>query len=279
MKSSLDKTLSMLDVLGSEANYFKYKTTLEKTLPQSLSGEKDRYWMMYAKIAQQFISDPKISDKKSVLNCMFNAVKLGLSPDPIFGYIYFVPYKGVLTYQVGYKGMVRLSLNTGAITSVRTGIVYKKDTWHYHEDEYGQHYMHEPNFYQRPGTDNQELLVYSIFTSSTGKHDIHVMPSYHVDEIKKMVLARTPHSPWSNPVFEPEMRKKTCLRRHWKMQPMSVEIAGVIESEEANERGELKNIVHDELKDIIPESLEIPDSYIAEDDPLSVFDQPKQQSK
>ena len=46
--------------------------------------------------------------------------------------------------------------------------------------------------------------------------------------------------PWSNPMFEPEMRKKTVMRRHWKTEPMSVEIAKVIDYEESTERGEIK---------------------------------------
>jgi hypothetical protein len=47
------------------------------------------------------------------------------------------------------------------------------------------------------------------------------------------------------------MRKKTALRRHWKTQPMSPELADAIEQEEAAERGEIIQKPHAELKGII----------------------------
>jgi len=265
------KDVGLIDVLGTTDKLKRYRTTIENCLPAQMRSDAGRYWLVYAKIAQDLVANPAITDKMSVLTCMFNAVKLGLSPDPVFGHIYFIPYAGVLTYQIGYKGMVRLSLNTCDITSVRTGLVYEKDGWEYSEDEHGQHFRHVPNFSVEPGKDNPERLAYSIFQSKDGI-DIHVMPSYHIDKIKKMVLARTPKSPWANELFEPEMRKKTCLRRHWKLMPMSPEVARVMECEERLERGDVSGfkIAHPELEEVLPKSAITGDT--AEENPLSVFD-------
>lgn len=247
-----DKILSMIDVIGSKEKFQQYKSTVEKvyTGPEN----KDRYWMMYAKIAQEWINSPKINDKRQVLSCLFNAVKLGLNPDPVFGEIYFVPYKGVLTYQIGYKGMIKLSLNSGKVTNVRSGIVYEKDEWEYYEDEKGQHYKFKPNFLET--NRGRELFIYSIFADQNGVPNVHVMDSQHVDKIKAMVLARTPNSPWANALFEPEMRKKTCIRRHWKTEPKSVEIAQVMEYEEKIESGEVIKEQHTELEGIIDDLID-----------------------
>jgi recombination protein RecT len=205
---------------------------------------------------------------------MFNAVKLGLNPDPVFGEIYFIPYSGKLTYQIGYKGMIKLSMNSGYVTDVRSDRVFEKDTWEFYEDEKGQHYKFIPNF--AAGKDRgKELFVYSVFQKIDGTCSCHIMESYHVDEIKKLSLSRTPKSPWGNDLFEPEMRKKTCIRRHWKNQPKSVEIARAIESEESIERGEILKQQHPELEGIIDEFIDKNNGSQQDESVLPVFDQPR----
>lgn len=139
----LEKVLTLIDVAGSKEKYLQYKGVVEKMLPKSIDAS--RYSAMYMQIANNFINNQAVTDKKSVLTCLFNAPKLGLNPDPVFGHIYFIPYKGVLTYQIGYRGMVKLSENSGKVINVRAGLVYEKDNWHYHEDENGQHYHLEPS--------------------------------------------------------------------------------------------------------------------------------------
>ena len=247
---SESKILSMVDVLGSQKKYDNYKNVVEKTLPDGLKKESVRYWAMFTQMAQTFINDPKVTDKRSVLNCLFNAPKLGLNPDPIFGHIYFIPYAGKLTYQLGYKGMIALARRSGKVTNVRSGLVFEKDQWDYFEDEKGQHFIHRPDYKLEEKQRGKEICAYSIFDDENGIPHIHVMESYHIDKIKKLVLARTKNGPWSDPLFEPEMRKKTAIRRHWKTEPVSYEIAQEIEIEEAQERGEFIQKKHEELAEV-----------------------------
>jgi recombination protein RecT len=191
---------------------------------------------------------------------MFNAPKLGLNPDPAMGQIYFIPYGGKLTYQVGYKGYVQLLYNNGFRT--RANQVFEKDEWDYYENEKGQHYIFRPKLIEK--VRGKEICCYSVI--SDGEHEqIHVMDSFHIDEIKKIVLARMKESdtPWKNPLFEPEMRKKTCLRRHQKYEPVSSEMARVIEHEERDERGDVAIDEHPEL-----EGLEVPDNLMPKDEPI-----------
>jgi recombinational DNA repair protein RecT len=84
-----------------------------------------------------------------------------------------------------------------------------------------------------------EVWVYSCAETREGKVFIHLMESWHVDKIKKIALARTPNSPWANPIYEPEMRKKTAIRRHCKTLDVSPDLQIAIEHEESVERGEI----------------------------------------
>lgn len=230
-----NKILSLIDVAGSEQRWHRYKQSVEAVIPSQYKKDIKRYTEMYLKIAQSFLHNENVRDKKSILTCLYNAPALGLNPDPVFGHIYFIPYSGVLTYQIGYKGMIQLSYNTGKIRNVRSNLVYENDEFDYYEDETGQHFKHRPVF----GNRGKEICGYSIFEDSDGVPHFHIMESAHIDGIKKMVLGRMKNAktPWKDPLFEPEMRKKTVVRRHWKMEPMSSEIATTINNEEKVENG------------------------------------------
>jgi phage RecT family recombinase len=232
---------TLVDLAGSQERYNAYAKAVKTALPKTQRDDAARYWSIYSQMMQEFLQNDHITNKQSILSCMFNAPKLGLNPDKVFGHIWFVPYKGVLTYQVGYRGMIQLSLNTGKVRNVRAGLVREKDKWEYFEDEQGQHYRIEPQFMEKDR--GREIFGYSIFTDTQGNPNIHVMESAHIDDVKKIVKARMgenfAYCPWGNPVFEPEMRKKTVIRRHWKTEPMSAEIASVLETEEKTERGEV----------------------------------------
>lgn len=262
--------LNLVDLAGSQARYEAYVRSVKNALPKHQRGESQRYFSIYAQMAQTFLQDKNITNKQSILTCMFNAPKLGLNPDKVFGHIWFVPYKGVLTYQIGYRGMIQLSLNSGKVSNVRAGLVFEKDQWDYFEDEKGQHYIHRPAMREKDR--GKEICGYSIFEDANSIPHIHTMDSYHIDDIKKMVLARMggSSSPWSNALFEPEMRKKTVIRRHWKTEPMSAEIAEVIESEERNERGEVPSKEdQDKAMDFIIDNCDTPDPSSYEGKKLS----------
>lgn len=255
----MSNVLSLVDIAGSQENWIAYQKSIQTMLPGKDVKEARRYLYMYRQIMNKFMVDPKVTNKKSILTCMYNAPKFQLNPDPVFGHIWFVPYKGVLTYQLGYKGMIAMSLRSGKVINVRSSLVYQNDEWDYYEDETGQHYIHRPKFEKDRG---EEVCGYSIFTDKNSRPNIHVMETSHINEIKKLVLARMKNgSPWSNKLFEPEMRKKSVVRRHWKYEPMSIDIAEAIENEERNESGDaMSEEEHKNTLENIIENVDVADN-------------------
>lgn len=236
---SVQKIMSLVDLAGTKDRWNAYQKSVLNVMPLNFKRDSKRYFSIYAQMMKEFLTNPKITNKQSILTCMFNAPKLGLNPDKVFGHIWFIPYKGVLTYQIGYRGMIQLSFNSGKISQVYADLVYEKDEWDFYRNETGQHYLHRPKLTEKER--GREICGYSIFEDIGGTPHIHIMDTYHIDEIKKLVLARMKDSstPWKDHLFEPEMRKKTVIRRHWKTEPMSAEIAEAIETEEKNESGEV----------------------------------------
>jgi recombination protein RecT len=236
---------TLVDLAGSQERWTAYSNAVKNVLPKSQRKDSQRYWSIYAQKAQEFLYDENVTKKESILPCMFNAPKLGLNPDKVFGHLWFVPYKGVLQYQIGYRGMIRMAYNSGKVSNVRADLVYVGDEWDYYSNEKGQHYIHRSQIFPNEAAykTRKEIRGYSIITNIKGEPFIHVMDSFHIDDIKKLVKSRMGDNfnkcPWANPMFEPEMRKKSVTRRHLKYEPMSSEIANAIETEEKNERGEI----------------------------------------
>lgn len=250
--ADVNKACSLIDMVGSQDKFNRYQSAVKNTLPKGT--EFGRYWAMYVQIMQACYANTKVMKKETILPCLFNAAKYNLNPDPAFRQIFFIPYSGELTYQMGYMGMIQLAYNSGKVISIHTGLVYENDEQDFFMDEKGQHFLWRPNLKLAVTKKDRgrELFGFSCFTKKEGS-SYHIMESYHIDDIKKLVLARmgTSSTPWKNELFEPEMRKKTVLRRHCKTEPMSYEILKATDYEEGLERGEIKKENIPELAGIV----------------------------
>jgi len=65
-------------------------------------------------------------DPAALMKCAMNATALNLPLNKNLGYAYVIPYKGVPSFQIGYKGILQLAIRTGAYrfinaTEVREG--------------------------------------------------------------------------------------------------------------------------------------------------------------
>lgn len=53
-------------------------------------------------------------DPKQLMMCAMNATSLNLPLNKNLGYAYVIPYKGIPSFQIGYKGLIQLAIRTGA---------------------------------------------------------------------------------------------------------------------------------------------------------------------
>jgi recombination protein RecT len=53
-------------------------------------------------------------DPGALMKCAMNATALNLPLNPNLGYAYVIPYKGIPSFQIGYKGIIQLAIRTGA---------------------------------------------------------------------------------------------------------------------------------------------------------------------
>lgn len=52
-------------------------------------------------------------DPGALMKCAMNATSLNLPLNKNLGYAYVIPYKGVPSFQIGYKGLIQLAIRTG----------------------------------------------------------------------------------------------------------------------------------------------------------------------
>jgi recombination protein RecT len=247
------RIISMVDICGGKEGKNNFVAIIKRSLPVHIKSV-DNFAIMFENVVNSKLADPYITDKSSILPCVFQAVKFGLYPDPAMGQIYFVPYKNnatqktVLTYQLGYRGMIQLMYNSGKIINVQAYRVFDNDFFEQYIDENGHHFKFRPVYNHEKA---KEYIVCSFATMENGKCFANIMESDKVDEIKKVVLQRTPKSPWSNPLYEPEMRKKTVIRNHAKTLPCSIELQTAIVHEDLVERGDFKEIQEEILDSVM----------------------------
>ncbi len=155
-------------------------------------------------------------DKASLLGAVMQSAQLGLSPDPVLGEAWFVPFKGIVQFIPGYKGLVKLAWQSGQVSKIAARVVRAGDLFEY---EYGlkEKLIHKPT---APLT--AELShVYAVVKIKGGDVNFTVMTRQEVDAIKaRSPAARKGGSPWHTDYDA--MAMKTVLRRQCKTMPTSV---------------------------------------------------------
>lgn len=165
-------------------------------------------------------------DRQTFWGCVINAVQMDLEPGPL-GYAYLIPYKGVVTLQIGYRGMLELAMRSGLIDSVYAYPVYKGDKFKY---ALGAHpdLQHIPDLDSDP-TDNDIIAFYAVaHVKGSNIPRVEVMSKKQVDAIKNRAQAKS--GPWVTDYAE--MGRKTVLKRLCKTLPLSVESQRMLAADE-----------------------------------------------
>lgn len=169
---------------------------------------------------------------QSIVNAATTAAVLGLECDGVTGQGYLVPYGGVATFQIGYKGYNTLGARAGY--TITGSVVREGDAFAY---ELGS----DPYVKHKPSKVRGGRIVgaYAIARSNDRPPIIRYMDIDEIEDIKaKSQGAKKDDSPWRDPkVGYPAMCEKTVKRRLARDMPMSVmQTAAALDS--AQDRGD-----------------------------------------
>lgn len=95
----------------SVANFLNAPTTA-KFLHETLAEKKPEFVSNLIALCD---ADKNLAacDPAALMKCAMNATSLNLPLNKNLGYAYVIPYKGVPSFQIGYKGLIQLAIRTG----------------------------------------------------------------------------------------------------------------------------------------------------------------------
>ncbi|MEU4967834.1 recombinase RecT [Streptomyces smyrnaeus] len=162
---------------------------------------------------------PKLGEcsPESFLGALMTCSQLGVEPGGPTGEAYLVPFKGEVTFVLGYKGMAKLFWQSPMAKSLSAQVVYEGDHFDY---EYGldQKLVHRPALTGR----GKPIAYYAVATTTTGGSAFVVLSPEDVEKHRKH-SAFPNGGPWKD--HYEAMAKKTCVRELFKLLPVSVELA------------------------------------------------------
>lgn len=225
---------------------------LKMVLPSHITPEKFQRTIL---TAVQGDPDLLSADRKSLILACMRAAQDGLLPDKREAAIVVFNEnkkvdgvwinRKVATYLPMVYGLRKKILQSGEVAALEVGIVYRKEL------EGGDFYYRvgvEPPLGHKPSfdltiddtTDDQIVAAYSIATMKDGTKSYEVMRRFEIDKVREASMTgatstkknepRSPSGPWVE--WFPEQAKKTVMRRHSKVLPMSGDLIIDVEGRE-----------------------------------------------
>lgn len=158
----------------------------------------------------------------SVARSLMDAASLGLDASGTLGQGYMVPYRNnknnttEALFIPGYRGLVTLARQSGAVTTVRARVVYAKDRFSVVQGT-DEKIEHIPALTDDRG---ELVAVYAIAVLPDGTTQHDVMIASEIAGIKARSKAKD-YGPWVTDYAE--MARKTVVRRLCKYLPLSVD--------------------------------------------------------
>lgn len=150
---------------------------ITEALPKSKGMDAERLSRITLTTLKQ---NPKLLECsiESLLGCVLTSAQLGLEPN-LLGSCYFIPYKGQVSFQIGYKGLIDLVTRKGDVISIVAQEVRQGDSFHF---EYGRDetLKHVPAPMQSRGE------PYAYYAYAHLKNGGFVFQVMSIDEIKKI---------------------------------------------------------------------------------------------
>lgn len=235
----------------SIANFLNFPAT-QKFLEDNLQEKRGEFVSNLIALVE---SDTNLQgcDHKQLMMCAMNATALNLPLNKNLGFAYVIPYKGVPSFQIGYKGLIQLAIRTGAYeylnaTEIREGEVTRNKIT-------GEITFHG----ERPNAPIIGYLAYlklqTGFTASLYMSEAQI--EEHAVRFSKMYAADrrngTLISKWSDPLARPKMAIKTVLKGLLGTYGViTTEMARALEVDDTDEKGTARRDI--EEAEVIPQT-------------------------
>lgn len=244
LQQALSETKSVstgVDPYKKAQAYLKAMTpAISEALPKSNGMSAERLSRITLTTLRQ---NPKLLECsiESLLAAVLQSAQLGLEPN-LLGSCYFIPYKGTVSFQIGYKGLIDLVCRKGEVLSIVAQEVREGDYFHY---EFGRNetLKHIP----APNSERGEIQYFYAYANlKNGGFTFQVM---HISDIEKIRNEYSisykydqKNSIWVKH-FE-AMAIKTIIKKLIKLLPVSVETQSAVAHDETIKKDITSEVFH-----------------------------------
>lgn len=219
-------------LMAIEQAKVQFEGRIPKSLPNGMTA--DRFMFGLATCIQK---NPALleCDAKSVILAGYEAAELGINLSPSLGLAYIIPYGKVAQFQLGYRGMVQKTHETGAIATFFAEVVYSND-------KFERQFAPKRNIFHVPADGDRGVPIGAYALVQFKNSDViefEYMSKEQIDRHRNH--SKQPDSlMWKK--FWEEGWRKTPIRVLWKRLPLSnpelEKMADLIEHEAERERAE-----------------------------------------
>ena len=197
------------------------ESQFKAALPEHIPVER---FIRVVMTAVQNNPDLQKCSRRSFFNACIKAAQDGLLPDGREGAI--VGYGGEAQWLPMIFGIRKKVRNSGEVADWDVQLVYEND--HFEHELGDQAFIRHR---RAMGPRGNIVGVYSIAHMKGGGVSREIMS---IDEIEKVrTKSKSKKGPWQDPVFYPEMVRKTIARRHSKNLPMSSDLDDLVRRDDS----------------------------------------------
>ena len=191
-------------------NFLSFPNT-QKFLENNLKEHKTEFFSNLLALCDAD-ENLKACEPQKLMLCAMNATALNLSLNKNLGFAYIIPYKGVPSFQIGYKGFIQLAIRSGLYEflnacEIRQGEIERNKVTG--EIKFIQDYPENPVIGYMA-----YLKLKSGFSASLFMTEAQI--ESHATRFSKMYQAdkrnNTQISKWSDPAARGKMAMKTVLK-------------------------------------------------------------------
>ncbi len=188
------------------------KATIMALLPKEITHEK-----LKALTLTSIRKSPGLlkCSSSSIMACVYEACKLGLQPDTATADCHIIPRKGEATFQIGFKGLMKLLRRAAPMTTIKAEHVREGDhfVWCEGLDPKLEHTRAKAG----KRAEQPILYAYAIARFANGRTEFKVVDADDIARAKKSAHI-TGFSPWTH--HEGAMWEKTAIKRLCKTLPV-----------------------------------------------------------
>lgn len=151
---------------------------------KSVMENPEKFELLKNKLASEIRKNPKLQNCSlaSIGGSLMKAVQLDLDIGEA-GECYLVPRKGECSFQISYKGLIKIAYQTGMVDLVRSEIVYQDDKFEF--DIADQKILKH-----KPGPKRDFAIgYYAVVSLKTGKEIVKYFTTSQIDQRRKKSLS------------------------------------------------------------------------------------------